>query len=61
MTNLGDVLKSRDITLPTKVRLVKDVVYPVYMDVRVGLQRKYGQQSLACYRPWDHKVLGMTE
>ena len=31
------------------------------MDVRVGLQRKYGQQSLACCRPWDHKVLGMTE
>ena len=29
MTNLDGVLKSRDITLPTKVRLVKAVVFPV--------------------------------
>ena len=31
MTNLYSVLKSRDITLPTKVRLVKAIVYPVIM------------------------------
>ena len=31
MTNLGRVLKSRDITLPTKVRLVKATVLPVVM------------------------------
>ena len=31
MTNLDSVLKSRDITLPTKVRLVKAVVFPVIM------------------------------
>ena len=31
MTNLGSILKSRDITLPTKVRLVKAVVFPVVM------------------------------
>ena len=31
MTNLDNVLKSRDITLPTKVRLVKAVVFPVVM------------------------------
>ena len=31
MTNLDSVLKSRDITLPTKVRLVKAVVFPVVM------------------------------
>ena len=38
MTNIGSVLKSRDITLPTKVRLVKAMVFPVAMyDVRVGL------------------------
>ena len=38
MTNLDSILKSRDITLPTKVRLVKAVVFPVScMDVRVGL------------------------
>ena len=30
MTNLDSVLKSRDITLPTKVRLVKAMVFPVY-------------------------------
>ena len=29
MTNLDNVLKSRDITLPTKVRLVKAMVFPV--------------------------------
>ena len=31
MTKLGSILKSRDITLPTKVRLVKVVVFPVVM------------------------------
>ena len=31
MTNLESILKSRDITLPTKVRLVKDMVFPVVM------------------------------
>ena len=31
MTNLDGILKSRDITLPTKVRLVKDMVFPVVM------------------------------
>ena len=38
MTNLDSILKSRDITLPTKVHLVKGIVFPVVMyDVRVGL------------------------
>ena len=31
MTNLESTLKSRDITLPTKVRLVKAMVFPVVM------------------------------
>ena len=31
MTNLDSVLKSRDITLPTKVRLVKAMIFPVVM------------------------------
>ena len=31
MTNLGSLLKSRDITLPTKVCMVKAVVFPVVM------------------------------
>ena len=38
MTNLESILKSRDITLSTKVCLVKAMVFPVVsMDVRVGL------------------------
>ena len=38
MTNLDSILKSRDITLPTKVRLVKVMVFQwTCMDVRVGL------------------------
>ena len=41
MTNLDSILKSRDITLPTKVQVVKAMVFPVVMfesclDVRVG-------------------------
>ena len=31
MTNLDSILKSRDITLPTKVRLVKAMLFPVVM------------------------------
>ena len=38
MTNLDSIFKSRDITLPTKVHLVKAMVFPVVVyDVRVGL------------------------
>ena len=37
MTNLDSILKCRDITLPTKVCLVEAMVFPVVMDVRVGL------------------------
>ena len=38
MTNLYSILKSRDITLPIKVRLLKAMVFPIVsMDVRVGL------------------------
>ena len=38
MTNLGSLLENRDITLPTKIRLVKAVVFPVVM---------FGCESLA--------------
>ena len=31
MTNLDSILKSRDVTLPTKVHLVKAIVFPVVM------------------------------
>ena len=38
MTNLDSILKSRDITLLTKVHLVKAIIFPVVtLDVRVGL------------------------
>ena len=37
MANLDSILKSRDISLSAKVNLVKATVFPVCMDVRVGL------------------------
>ena len=47
MTNLDSILKNRDITLPTKVHLVKAMIFPVViMDVRVGLQRKQNAEEL---------------
>ena len=47
MSNLDSIFKSRDITLPTKVRLVKAMVFPVScMDVRVGLQRQLSAEEL---------------
>ena len=46
-TNLDSMLKSRDIALPTKVHLVKAMVFPVVMyGVRVGLQRKLSAKEL---------------
>ena len=64
MTNLDSILKSRDITLPTKVRLVKAIVFPV---VRYGCEswtikkaehRKIDTFELWCWRrllrvPWS--------
>ena len=47
MTNLDSIFKSRDITLPTKVCLVKATVFPVVMlDERVGLSRKMSAEEL---------------
>ena len=46
MTNLDSILKSRDITLPTKVRLVKATVFPVVM---------YGCES------WAYRKLSTDE
>ena len=47
MTNLDRILKGRDITLPTKISLVKPMVFPVScMDVRVGLLRKLSTEEL---------------
>ena len=63
MTNLDSILKSRDITLPTKVRLVKAMVFPVVMygcescTVRKAVRRKIDAFELWCWRrllrvPW---------
>ena len=63
MTNLDSILKSRDITLPTKVHLVKAMVFPVVMygfeswTVKKGECRKIDAFELWCWRrllrvPW---------
>ena len=47
MTNLDSIFKSRDITLPTKVHLVKAMIFPVViLDVRVGPQRRLSTEEL---------------
>ena len=63
MTNLDSVLKSRDITLPTKVRLVKAMVFPMVMyrceswTVKKAERRRIDAFKLWCWRrllrvPW---------
>ena len=47
MTNLDSILKGRDITLQTKVRLVKAMVFSVvYKDGKVGQERKLSTEEL---------------
>ena len=54
MTNLDSILKSRDITLPTKVCLVKDMVFPVVMyeswTVKKAERRRIDAFELWCWR-----------
>ena len=63
MTNLDSILKSRDITLPTEVRLVKAMVFPVVMygceswTVKKAERRRIDAFELWCWRrlltaPW---------
>ena len=63
MTNLDSIFKSRDVTLPTKVRLVKAIVLPAVMDGRKSWtvmkaeRRKIDAFELWCWRrqlrvPW---------
>ena len=63
MTNLDSIFKSRDITLPTNVRLVKAMVFPVVMygseswTINKGEHRKIDAFELWCWRrllrfPW---------
>ena len=59
MTNLDNILKSRDITLPTKVRLVKALVFPVVMyeceswTVKKAECRRIGAFELWCGKTID--------
>ena len=66
MTNLGSILKSRDIILPTKVRLVKAMVFPVVMyeceswTVNKAEHRRIDDFELWCWRrllrvPWTSR------
>ena len=66
MTNLDSILKSRDITLPTKVRLVKAMVFPVVMygceswTVKKAERRRIDASELWCWRrllrvPWTSR------
>ena len=63
MTNLDSILKSRDITLPTKVRLVKAMVFPVVMygcetwSIKKADHRRTDASEVWCWRrllrvPW---------
>ena len=63
MTNLDSILKSRDITLPTKVRLVKAMVFPVVMygceswTIKKAKHQRVDAFELWCWRrlltvPW---------
>ena len=63
MTNPGSILKSRDITLPTKVRLIKAMVFPVIMygceswTIKKEERRRTDAFELWCWRrllrvPW---------
>ena len=63
MTNLDSIFKSRDITLPTKVHLVKPMVFPVVMygceswTVKKAERRRIDAFELWCWRrlfrvPW---------
>ena len=49
MTNLDSILKSRDITLPTKVRLVKAMVFPVVMYGCESWTIKKAEHRRICY------------
>ena len=53
MTNLDNILKSRDLTLPTKVRLVKAMVFPVVMyGCESWTIRKAEHQRIDAFELW---------
>ena len=67
MTNLDSILKSRDITLPTKVCLVKAMVFPVVMNgckswtIKKAEHQRIDAFELWCWRrllrvPWTARI-----
>ena len=53
MTNLDSILKSRDITLPTKVRLVKALVFPIVMyGCEIWTIKKTEHQRIDAFELW---------
>ena len=71
MANLDSILKSRDITLPTKVRLVKAMVFPVVMygceswTIKKAEHRRIDAFELWCWRrllriPWTARRLNQS-
>ena len=58
MTNLDSILKSRDITLPTKLRIVKAMVFPVVMyGVRLETLRKAEWPRIDAFELWCQRRL----
>ena len=58
MTNLDSILKNRDITLPTKVHLVKAIVFPVVMHgCHSWIRKKAEHQRIDVFEPWCWKRL----
>ena len=71
MTNLDSILKSRDITLPTKVHLVKAIVFPVVMcgceswTIKKAERQRIDAFELRCWRrllrvPWTARRSNQT-
>ena len=53
MTNIDSILKSRDITLPTKVRLVKAMVFPLVMyECETWTIKKAEHQRIDAFELW---------
>ena len=53
MTNLDSIFKSRDITLPTKVHLIKDMVFPVVMyGYESWMVKKAEHRRIAAFEVW---------
>ena len=61
MTNLDSILKSRDITLPTKVHLVKSIVFPVVMyGCESSTLKKAERQRIDAFELWCwRRLLGV--